>query len=134
MLDLRRSTRRGSCRRTCSADHHQLASARSHRDGTHPSALREIDVDVDKDVKVNVKGYPACTSGQLTRATRAPRRKSAAKRPRRRSAHVEIAFPEQPPIPVASPLPSSTAAKRAASDVLIHTFITVPVRPRSSPT
>ncbi len=34
-------------------------------DGTHPSAFREAVVDIDKDVKINVKGYPVCKSGQL---------------------------------------------------------------------
>ena len=35
-------------------------------DGTHPSALREVVVDIDKDVKVNVKGYPVCRMRELT--------------------------------------------------------------------
>jgi hypothetical protein len=31
-------------------------------DGYHPPALREVEVDIDKDVKINVKGLPVCSA------------------------------------------------------------------------
>jgi hypothetical protein len=34
-------------------------------DGTHPSAFREAIIDIDKDVKINVRGYPTCKAGRL---------------------------------------------------------------------
>lgn len=98
-------------------------------DGTHPSALRETIVDIDKDVKLNVKGLPVCNAGQLTaRNTRAAKRVCGKTTLGSGIAHVEIAFPEQPPIRVTSPITvfngGGTAQK---SKLLIHTFLTVPV-------
>lgn len=98
-------------------------------DGTHPSALREAVVDIDKDVKINVKGLPVCKASQLT-----ARNTSAAKRVCGKTtigtgiAHAEIAFPEQKPIVVASPITVFNGGGNASkSKLLIHTFITVPV-------
>jgi hypothetical protein len=97
-------------------------------DDTHPSALRETVIDIDKDVKLNVKGLPVCKAGQLTaRNTQAAKRVCGKTTLGSGIAHLEIAFPEQPPIPVTSPITvfngGGTAQK---SKLLIHTFITVP--------
>ena len=67
-------------------------------DGTHPSALRETVVDVDKDI-VNVKGYPTCSEDQLTaRNTKAALKVCGSTVLGEGEAHAEIAFPEQNPI------------------------------------
>ena len=98
-------------------------------DGTHPSALRETVVDIDKDVKLTVKGLPVCKAGQLT-----ARNTAAAKRVCGKTvlgtgiAHAEIAFPEQSPIKVTSPITVfNGGGSGSRSKLLIHTFITVPV-------
>ena len=98
-------------------------------DGTHPSALRESVVDIDKDVRVDPRGLPVCKPGQLT-----ARNTAAAKRVCGRSAvghgiaHAEIAFPEQAPITVTSPITVFNGGGNARrSKLLIHTFITIPV-------
>lgn len=98
-------------------------------DGTHPSALRETVVDIDKDVKLNVKGLPVCKAGQLTaRNTQAAKRVCGETTLGSGVAHAEIAFPEQPPIKLTSPITVFNGGGNAKkSKLLIHTFLTVPV-------
>jgi len=98
-------------------------------DGTHPSAFREAIVDFDKDVKVNVKGYPVCKAGQLTaRDTKSAMRVCGKTVLGSGLAHAEIAFAEQAPINVASPITVFNGGESGGKvKLLIHTFITVPV-------
>lgn len=97
-------------------------------DGTHPSAFREAVVDIDKDVKVNVKGFPACKAGQLeARDTKAAKRVCGSTILGEGTAEAEIAFPEQKPIKVPSPLLVFNGGEKGGKvKLLIHTFITVP--------
>src|SRR5680860_973120 len=98
-------------------------------DGTHPAALRESVVRIDKDVKLNVKGLPVCKAGQLTaRNTRAANRVCGKTVLGKGLAHAEIAFPEQGAIKVRSPITVFNGGGNAKrSKLLIHTFLTVPV-------
>lgn len=97
-------------------------------DGTHPSAFREAKFSIDKDVKVNVKGYPSCKAGQLeARDTKAAMRVCGDTVLGKGIAHVEIAFPEQKPIIVASPLTILNGGEKGGKVTLyFHIFITVP--------
>ncbi len=97
-------------------------------DGTHPSAFREVVVDVDKDLKVNVKGFPSCKAGQLeARDTKAAMKVCGNTVLGKGNAHVEIAFPEQKPILVNSPLTVFNGGEQGGKvKLLIHIFITVP--------
>jgi hypothetical protein len=97
-------------------------------DGTHPSAFREVVVDVDKDLKVNVKGYPVCKAGQLeARDTKAAMKVCGKTVLGKGNAHVEIAFPEQKPITIASPLTVFNGGEKGGKvKLLIHIFVTVP--------
>jgi hypothetical protein len=98
-------------------------------DGTHPSALREVILEIDKDVKINVKGLPVCKAGQLeARDTKGALKACGATELGTGIAHAEIAFPEQSPISVASPLKVFNGGEKGGKvKLLIHTFITVPV-------
>jgi hypothetical protein len=98
-------------------------------DGTHPSALREVVVDIDKDVKINVKGLPFCKPGELeARDTKAALKVCGDAVIGDGEAHVEIAFPEQKPILVPSPLTVFNGGEKGGKvKLLIHVFITVPV-------
>jgi hypothetical protein len=100
----------------------------STSDGTHPSALRETEVDIDKDVKVNGQGFPVCKAGQLeARDTKAAKKVCGKTILGEGSADVEIAFPEQKPIKIHSPLLVFNGGKKGGKTLLlIHTFITVP--------
>jgi hypothetical protein len=97
-------------------------------DGTHPSALRESVVNIDKDVRVDPRGLPVCKAGQLeARDTQAARRVCGKTIIGSGIAHAEIAFPEQTPIKVTSPITVFNGGGNARrSKILIHTFITVP--------
>jgi len=97
-------------------------------DGTHPSAFREAIFDIDKNVMVNSTGMPVCRAGQLeARDTKAAKRVCGKTIVGSGSAHAEIAFPEQTPIVVASPLLVFNGGTRGGkTKLLIHTFITVP--------
>ncbi|HET6570966.1 MAG TPA: hypothetical protein VFG58_05705 [Solirubrobacterales bacterium] len=97
-------------------------------DGTHPSAFREAAVNIDKDVKINVKGFPVCKAGQLeARDTKAAKRVCGKTILGEGKADAEIAFPEQKPIQVPSPLLVFNGGEHGGKvTLLIHTFITVP--------
>jgi hypothetical protein len=98
-------------------------------DGTHPSAFREAEVNIDKNVKVNVKGFPACKGGQLeARDTNAAMKVCGSTVLGKGIAHVEIAFPEQKPIIVTSPLTIFNGGEKGGKTTLyFHIFLTVPV-------
>jgi hypothetical protein len=98
-------------------------------DGTHPSAFREAIFDIDRNVMVNSRGLPVCRAGQLeARNTRAAKRVCGKTIVGSGSATAEIAFPEQRPINVPSPLLVFNGGTRGGTTkLLIHTFITVPV-------
>lgn len=98
-------------------------------DGTHPSAFRETEVDVDKDIKVSVKGLPVCKLSQLVAVNTAGAKKACGSTILGSGlAHAEIAFPEQHPIKVASPITIFNGGEKGGKvTLLIHTFITVPV-------
>jgi hypothetical protein len=97
--------------------------------GNHPPALREVEFDIDKDVKINVKGLAACKPGQLTaRNTAAAMKVCGKSKIGSGVSHVEIAFPEQKPIKVTSPLTVFSGGEKGGKvKLLIHIFITVPV-------
>ncbi len=101
----------------------------STANGNHPPALREVEVDFDKDVKINVKGLAACKPGQLqARNTAAAMKVCGKSKIGSGISHVEIAFPEQNPIKVTSPLTVFSGGEKGGKvKLLIHIFITVPV-------
>lgn len=98
-------------------------------DGTHPSAFREVVVDVDKDFKINVKGYPVCKAGELeARDTKAALKACGNTVLGEGEAHAEIAFPEQGAIKVGSPLTVFNGGEKGGKvKLLIHIFLTKPV-------
>jgi hypothetical protein len=98
-------------------------------DGTHPSAFREAIVDIDKDVQINVKGFPVCKSSQLqAQDTKSAKKVCGNAILGEGYADAEIAFPEQKPIKVHSPLLVFNGGGNGGKTLLlIHTFITVPV-------
>jgi hypothetical protein len=100
----------------------------STKDGSHPPALKEVVVETDKNGGINVKGVPVCKSGQLQ-----SRDTSAAEKVCKKAiigtgtTNVEIAFPEQSPIPVKSKLLVFNGGTSGGKTTLfIHAYITVP--------
>jgi hypothetical protein len=97
-------------------------------DGTHPPALKEFLLETDKNGSVQTAGFPKCTSGKLQSQDTAHAKaicKSAIIGTGK--TEVEIAFPEQKPIPVTSDLlvfNGGTAG--GVTTFYIHAYITVP--------
>ena len=100
----------------------------STANGAHPPALREAIVDIDKDVKINVKGFPSCSAGQLeARDTKAAMKVCGSTVLGSGLAHIEVAFPEQKPILVTSPITIFNGGEKGGKvTLLIHVFITGP--------
>lgn len=99
-------------------------------DETHPSALREIDIDIDKDVKINSRDYPVCEGGRRAMEvlnTKAAEKACAEALIGRGKALVEVAFPERTPILLSSGLLVFNGGEKAGiTKLLIHLFIPVP--------
>ena len=98
-------------------------------DESHPPAFRETVVDVDKDLKVNVKGLPVCAAGKIEATNTSAALKACGDTLLGSGiAHAEIKFPEQGKLKVSSPLKVFNAGESGGKvKLLVHTFITVPV-------
>jgi hypothetical protein len=107
---------------------HTILGTIKTTDGTHPSAFRELVLEVDKDVKLNTKGYPVCRAGQLeARDTKSAKRVCGKTIVGEGEATGEVAFPEQAPIRVPSPLLVFNGGESGGKvTLLVHAFITVP--------
>lgn len=97
-------------------------------DGSHPPALKEFNVETDKNGAINVKGYPVCKSGQLQSQNTANAKKVCGNAIiGEGSTKVEIAFPEQTPIQVKSDLLAFNGGfSGGVTTLFIHAYITVP--------
>jgi hypothetical protein len=98
------------------------------KDGSHPPALKEVEVETDKNGSINVKGVPKCTSGKLqSRDTKAAEKVCGSAIIGTGTTNVEIQFPEQNPIPVSSKLLVINGGTAGGTTTLfIHSYITVP--------
>lgn len=98
-------------------------------DGKHPPAIKEFKLEGDKNVAVNVKGVPTCTSGKLQSQTTAAARKICGSAiVGSGTTEVEVEFPEQPPIDVKSELLAFNGGFRGGVTTLfIHAYLTAPV-------
>src|SRR4029077_18182538 len=98
-------------------------------DGTHPPALKEFQVETDKNGFVQTKGFPTCTSGKLQSQDTAHAKaicKSAIIGEGK--TEVEIAFPESKVVPVTSKLlVFNGGTSGGTTTFFIHAYITVPV-------
>jgi len=99
------------------------------KDGTHPPALKETVVETDKNGAVFVKGLPVCKSGQLqSRDTTAARKACPKAIIGTGKTTVEVAFPEQKPIPVNSALTVFNGGQKGGTTTFyIHAFFTAPI-------
>ena len=97
-------------------------------DGSHPPALREGIFYIDRNSKLEARGLPACSAAQLeARDTRAARRACGSAIVGTGQGTAEIAFPEQKPIFVDSPVTLFNGGISGGTTTLFgHAFITVP--------
>jgi hypothetical protein len=98
------------------------------KDGSHPPALKTVELETDKNGAINTKGVPVCKSGQLqSRDTKAAEKVCKSAIIGTGTTNVEIAFPEQKPIPVTSKLLVFNGGTSGGKTTLfIHAYITVP--------
>jgi hypothetical protein len=97
-------------------------------DGSHPPALKEFNVETDKNGAINVKGLPVCKASQLqsqdTKHAEAICKSAIIGSGR---AIAEIAFPEQAPIPADSKIIAFNGGFAGGTTTLyIHAYLTVP--------
>jgi hypothetical protein len=97
-------------------------------DGSHPPAFRGGSFEVDRSVAIDAKGLPVCKASQLeARGSKAARKVCGKSIVGTGQGTAEIAFPEQAPIPVTSPLTFfNGGVKGATTTLFVHAFITVP--------
>ncbi|MBA3865682.1 MAG: hypothetical protein H0X42_04950 [Solirubrobacterales bacterium] len=97
-------------------------------DGSHPPALKEFLLETDKNGAVNVKGLPTCSAAKLQ--SQDTKHAEAICRPAIIGAgttDVQIAFPEQAPIPAHSKLVVFNGGEKGGVITFyIHAYITVP--------
>ena len=98
-------------------------------DGSHPPALREFVLETDKNGTIDVKGYPTCRSGQLqSRDTSAAQKACGEAIIGKGKTKVEVAFPEQTPIPVSSKLLVVNGGVAGGTTTLyIHAYFNAPI-------
>lgn len=97
-------------------------------DGAHPPAFRGGTFELDRDIAIDAAGLPVCRAAQLeARDSSAARRVCGSSIVGSGQGSVEIAFPEQQPIQVKSPLTFFNGGVRGGTTTLfVHAFITVP--------
>lgn len=100
----------------------------STKDGTHLPALDQLAIDFDRTLSVNAAGLPSCGVADLTaRTTAAAEQACGSAIVGSGSGEVEIAFPEQAPIMVKSPLVAFNGGVHGRTTLLfVHAYITVP--------
>jgi hypothetical protein len=100
----------------------------STRDGSHPPALQDLEADVDRTIKVDATGLPACRKNQLEASSSATAKKVCGDALiGSGSAEVEVAFPEQAPFRSTGPLLLFNAGVHGkTTDVLLHAYVDVP--------
>lgn len=98
-------------------------------DRSHPPALREGIVYIDKNGIFDARGLPVCKARELeARDTRAARRVCGKAIIGTGSGTAEIKFAEQSPLPVKSPITIFNGGVRGGTTTIyLHAFLTVPV-------
>jgi len=98
-------------------------------DGTHPPALKTLEIKTDKNGGINVKGLPVCTSGKL-QSQPSDKAEAICKTSiiGEGITTASILLKDQEPVPVKSKLLMFNGGERGGVVTLyVHAFITIPV-------
>jgi hypothetical protein len=97
-------------------------------DGSHPPAIRSVNLDFDKTIQVNAHGLPTCAASQLVaRSTAAAKNACPDAIVGSGEGEVEVAFPEQQPFAATGPIVLFNGGVRDGTTlILIHTYVAVP--------
>ncbi|HWA55067.1 MAG TPA: hypothetical protein VG816_12940 [Solirubrobacterales bacterium] len=97
-------------------------------DGSHPPAVRTVDLDVDKTIAVDAKGLPVCKQSQIEARETAVAKKVCGKALVGSGVgEVEVAFPEQAPFSAQGPVVLfNGGVQGGTTTVLVHAYVAVP--------
>ena len=97
-------------------------------DGSHPPAVRTLDIDFDRSIQVNAEGLPVCAENRLTaRSTTDAKRACPGAIVGSGGAGVEVTFPEQSPIAARGPILLFNGGVHGGTTLLlIHAYVNVP--------
>ena len=97
-------------------------------DGSHPPAVRTLNIDFDKSIQVNAKGLPVCKEGQLVARSTADAKKACPDAiVGSGEAEVKVAFPEQKPFAAKGPLVFFNGGVHGDTTLLfVHAYVAVP--------
>lgn len=97
--------------------------------GEIPPIMETLTIEFDRHGSVQTTGLPVCKPGQLEATTVATaRRRCPGAIVGEGFGRAIVAFPEQPPIPISSPITIFNGPKKGGDDtVLAHAYTTVPV-------
>ena len=103
-------------------------------DGSHPPAVRTVDIDFDKSIRLNAEGLPACKLGELeARPTEAAKKACPDAIVGSGEGEVEVAFPEQAPFSAKGPIVLFNGGVHGGvTHLFVHTYVPFRRRPRWS--
>lgn len=97
-------------------------------DGSHPPALRTVDVEVDRTIGIDAVGLPVCRAKQIeAQDTAAAKRACGEATVGTGSAEVAVSFPEQAPFSAIGPVTLFNGGVHGATTlILLHAYVAVP--------
>jgi len=97
-------------------------------DGSHVPAMKEFDLETDKNGAIDVKGLPVCTASKLqSQDTKHAEAICKTAIIGSGNATAEIAFPEQAPIPAKTKIIAFNGGfKGGVTTIYIHAYLTIP--------
>jgi hypothetical protein len=106
----------------------KLEGAIKTADGTHPPALKTLDLEFDKHGAINTKGLPTCTAGKLASTLTAQAKKACGpSQVGSGRAYADIALPEQPEFPAQGPLLIFNGPPKGGNPTLLmHVYALAP--------
>jgi len=106
----------------------RLIAGVESRDGSHPPALEDVRIDVDKTIALDAVGLPTCRKAQLEASSSARARRACGDAiVGSGKAEVEVAFPEQAPFRSTGPLILFNGGVRGGTTtLLLQAYVDVP--------
>lgn len=97
-------------------------------DGSHPPALRSVDLEVDRTIDVDAVGLPVCRAGQIqARDTATAKRACGDAIVGSGKGEVQVSFPEQAPFSATGPVVLFNGGVQGRTTLIfLHAYVAVP--------